>query len=207
MPEAYRSAVERALARNRIDAPAGLADLTGTSGALLGPSDDNPGVKLLAPIGIVVESDRPRFRWTRLKGASFQVSVYDERYVEIARSDWLGSSKWQAPKPLKWRERYSWQLKVRRSGSDFTVPAPPAPEARFGVLKRAAAQELARLRTQWGDSHLLLGVAYGRVGLLEEAERELKGLREQNLDSPVVEGILSSIDGLRHGSGRSGLKQ
>jgi hypothetical protein len=127
--------------------------------------------------------------------------------VEIARSDWLDSSHWQAPRPLKRRKRYLWQLKVRRAGSEFTVPAPPAPEVRFGVLSAEAAEELARLRAHWGDSHLLLGVAYGQVGLLEEAERELKSLREQNPGSAVVEGILSSIDGLRHGSGRSGLKQ
>jgi hypothetical protein len=133
-----------------------------------------PILKLLlstvAPFGIVIETDRPGFRWAPLNEASFQVSVYDENYVEIVRSDWLDSSHWQAPRPLKRRKRYLWQLKVRRAGSEFTVPAPPAPEARFGVLSAEAAEELARLRAHWGDSHLLLGVAYGQVGLLEDVQ-------------------------------------
>ena len=150
-------------------------------------------MKLIEPVGVVVETDRPAFRWAPAEGATFQVGVYDDRFAEVARSEWLHTTTWTPLAPLPRGRRYSWQLTIRREGSEFTVPAPPAPEARFRVLSAGAALDLDSLRKDFHDSHLLLAVAYQRAGLLDRARQEIKLLQAGNPGSDVVQQLVSNL--------------
>jgi hypothetical protein len=60
----------------------------------------------------------------------------------------------------------------RKSGEEIIAPAPHLPQARFGVIAEHELAELAREKQEFGDSHLLTGVAYARAGLLRETESE-----------------------------------
>jgi hypothetical protein len=190
---ADRARIEQALAAGRIEPPAVLAQLTGKRGVLLGSSPQEPAIELIAPLGTVVESQRPLFQWKRLGGTEFQVSVYDAAFNLAVASGWIRASNWQPPRELRRGERYQWQVKVRRNGEEFTFPTPPDPEARFHVLSAAEEEDIARLRSKLPDSHLVLGIRYAQFGLLDDAERELLAAPE----SPTTAAMLMSLQQMR----------
>jgi anti-sigma factor RsiW len=195
--ETFRAALEQALISGRIEPSVSLNDLAGASGVLLGAPGQAAQGKLLEPLGTVVEDQRPVFRWEAIPGSSYRVSIYDDAFNLIAASGRLATTEWEPPKPLRRDTRYSWQLTVTRNGNEFTVPAPPAPEARFRVLGESDEGEIARARSQSGGSHLVLGILYARAGLLDAALQEIQALRAQNPDSVEVAGLLASLDQLR----------
>jgi hypothetical protein len=197
---ADRVPVEQTLASGRIEPPAVLAQLTGKRGVLLGSSPEAPAIELIAPLGTVVESQRPVFRWMARKGDSYLMSVYDTAFnvvasirVQVGGMISETTAEWQPQHDLRRGERYQWQVKVRRNGKEFTVPAPPQPEARFQVLGAAEEEDIARLRSQVPDSHLVLGIRYVQVGLLDDAARELQAAPE----SPTTAALLKSLEQMR----------
>jgi hypothetical protein len=204
---ADRAAVEQALATKTIEVPELIAQLRGKPGLLLGSADGTPPLELLAPLATVVESEWPVFRWKALDRAQYQVNLYDSRYASVGASGWIHQTQWQVSQPLRRGERYSWQVKVRRGGTDFTVPVPPMPEARFQVLDAAGEEKISAMRSEWADSHLVLGVAYARVGLLDDAARQLRGLDEQNPGSPATAALRASIERLRSPNLNPSLRQ
>ena len=88
-------------------------------------------------------------------------------------------------------------LKAVKDGEEFKVPRPPAPQAKFRVLDRAKADELARARRAYPSSHLTLALLYADAGLLKEAEQELRLLQRANPDSEVARGLLRQVQALR----------
>jgi hypothetical protein len=88
-------------------------------------------------------------------------------------------------------------VEAHTSGEPVTAPAPSDPEARLMVLDPALAAELARLERQQPRSHLLLGVAYSKAGLLEDAEREFRALEAANPGSPVAKQLLQRVHAMR----------
>jgi hypothetical protein len=195
LPESYRASLGRILTQREIPVPAVLSDLSGKQGVLLGSSTEASAVELLGPLSVVIETQRPLFRWKPLAGAEYRVSVYNEGYDPVASSGWIHIAEWQTP-PLPRGARYSWQLNVRDHGRETSVPIPPAPEARFRVLDAAGEQEITRLKAIAGDSHLLLGLQYAQAGLLDDAERELRRVRDENPSSQIVSGLLASVERL-----------
>jgi hypothetical protein len=197
IPDSDRTSLQRVLAANRVDAPAALAGLAGAGGILMGSRAQAPQALLQAPVGRVVETDRPMLRWKPLPGATYLVSVFDSRYDEMASSGWIPDAEWRIPQALRRGGVYSWQLNVRQNGVEFTVPVPPAPEARFRILSAADEADLIRVRGIAGDSHLVLGLQYAKAGLLDEAIQELRTLRQQNPESETVAALLESVERLR----------
>jgi len=198
LPESYRESLERVLAQREIQAPAVLSDLSGKHGVLLGSSTEASGVDLIGPLSVVVETQRPLFRWKPVPGAEYRVSVFNEGYDPAATSGWIRATEWQTPRALPRGARYSWQLNVRGSGGDLTIPTPPAPEARFRVLDAAGEAEIVRLKAAAGDSHLLIGVQYAQDGIMDQAESELRRVRDENPGSRIVAGLLASVERLRN---------
>ncbi len=141
-------------------------------------------------------TDRPTFRWSGLSGATgYIVEVYDAQFNRALSSPLLTSLSWRAP-PLARGQVYSWQVKAIRDGQEFITPRSPAPEAKFRILDRARAAEIARARRDY-SSHLLLGLLYARAGLLDEAEHELGALQKNNPDVAIVRRLLANVRALR----------
>ncbi|HEV3332364.1 MAG TPA: zf-HC2 domain-containing protein [Bryobacteraceae bacterium] len=197
LAEPYRAVLQQALAEKRIEPSSSLADLAANRGVLLGAPNEPARGRLLEPLATVVESQQPVFRWQPIAGATYRVSVYDDGFNVVAESGRISTTEWQVSKPLRRGVRYSWQLSVRQNGGEFSLPVPPAPEARFRVLAEEDEAALARARSQSGDSHLVLGILYARAGLLDQAEQELVVLRAQNPASEEVAGLLASVQRLR----------
>ncbi|HYY97967.1 MAG TPA: hypothetical protein VE642_05210 [Pyrinomonadaceae bacterium] len=190
----WRREVEAVLQARRVQRPAQLGELGVEAEVLLGRTDGGRGADIVGPVGKVVESDRPSFRWSGPADASgYTVAVFDSHFKQVAQSGLLSVTEWTPPEALQRGTTYVWKVTTFRDGEAIVSPSPPAPEARFMVLGRAAADELARARRLRPASHLTLGVLYARAGMTDEAEREFQALAASNPDSGAARDLLLSV--------------
>jgi anti-sigma factor RsiW len=163
--------LQSALAAGRLDEPAVLAVLRPRGERVRGPVRRSS--KLRAPVGIVVESVRPRFSWTAARGAKFRVSVFDGDRL-VGQSPFLPADVWECDRDLVRGRVYSWQVEMRREGARTVMPGPADPDALFQVLDEDAARDVAAARGRYPDDHLLAGVLYAHYGVCDRAEEELQ---------------------------------
>ncbi len=190
----FQQTVGQTLRTGRIEMPQMLAELIGKSSALMGPADEGHPFALLGPVGTVVMSDRPTFRWGALGGAdSYAVRIYDADFNEVAVSPQLSGTALTATRALERGLTYSWQVTARVGDKEVISPVKPAPEARFMVLDQAKANELAKAENASAGSHLTLGILYAQAGLLDDAERELQALLSANPQSSLAQKLLRSV--------------
>jgi hypothetical protein len=189
-----RRAITSALTEQRLEVPPVLAELRGESGTLLGEPGAGQPFVLLSPTGKVVQSTRPTFRWTPLKGAgSYLVTVTDDKLNEVATSGPVTKTEWSPGAPLKRGRVYSWQVTALKDGQAITSPVMPAPLAKFMILDAARDAELKRVRGVAPRYHLGLGVLYARAGLLDEAEREFRKALKADPGSSTAAKLLQSV--------------
>jgi hypothetical protein len=204
LPPEDRLAVRSALLKRRIESPTALAGLGAKQGTLMS-GDTPPGAPafaLASPVGKVVRTDAPTFRWQALGGASsYTVNVFDENFTKVASASALSGTVWTPAQALTRGRLYSWQVTASKDGQEITSPAPPAPEARFRILDDAQNRKLARAEQQHPDSHLTLGVLYAQAGLLDEAEREFQALADANPNSVPARELLKSVRRLKQSPG------
>ena len=195
LPLAYQQMVKRALANQPLEKSPLLAGLNRPKSALMAGGDDQEAkFSVIEPIGKVLLSDRPTFRWSRLDGAtSYVVEVYNERFNLVFASPRLTENLWRSLQPLKRGGVYLWQVKAIKDGQEFISPRPPAPQGKFRILDEARANELKEAQRNYASSHLLLGILYARAGLLNEAEQEWRTLQKNNPDSAIVRQLLANV--------------
>jgi predicted anti-sigma-YlaC factor YlaD len=192
LPPEFEQIIKLALTKGQVEKPS-LSGLNVKTGSLMGGGESAP-FKLLEPLGKVIETSQPIFRWQPLAGAtSYTVTVYDGNFSRVTASPSLTANEWRSSQSLPRGSILSWQVKATKDGEEFVVPVPPAPEAKFKVLEQAKAEELARARRQFANSHLTLGLLYARAGLLADSERELKALTDANPASPLARKLLRSL--------------
>jgi anti-sigma factor RsiW len=198
LPAAYQSLVKRALTSQRIEKSTQLQGLTRPSSSLMGDGQKQE-FSVLEPVGDVLLSDRPTFRWSNMEGGSgYVVEVYDEQFKLVASSPQLNGLSWSATQALPRGSVYSWQVKATKDGQEITSPLPPAPQAKFRVLDRTKAAELAQVKRAYPSSHLTLGLLYAEAGLLKDAEREFRLLRNANPNSDLARTLLRQVQALQH---------
>ena len=193
---AYRSLVTRALSTQKIEKSPELQGLTRASSSLMGSGDANDRFAVSGPVGDVLLTNQPTFRWTAMEGATgYVVEVYDPQFKLVATSPQLTDLSWSTT--LARGNVYSWQVKAIKDREEVTAPRPPAPQAKFRILDQSKANELARAKRALGNSHLTLGLLYADAGLLSEAEREFRLLRNANPNSELARNLLRQIQALR----------
>lgn len=195
---AQQQKVKEALTTQRLERSALLAGLNRAGSSLL--SGDEPGQQfaVTTPVGKVLLTDRPTFRWAALPNVtSFVVEVYDEQFNLVLASPPLSATKWTMPQPLKRGALYAWQVKASHDGQEITSPRPPAPQAKFRILAQTKANEIAQARRSFSTSHLTLGLLYTEAGLLEEAEAEFRALQKANPTSPIARRLLANVRALQ----------
>jgi anti-sigma factor RsiW len=196
----YQVMLREALMRQPQAKPELLAGLTRPPSSLMGGNSKQANeFSVVDPVGKVVITDRPAFRWSSLDGATaYAIEVYDEKFNPVAASAQLSSTSWTPPKPLQRGATYSWQVKAIKDGQQLTVPRPPAPQAKFRILDQERTNELAQAQRAYTPSHFMLGLLYLRSGLLDEAEREFRASQEANVNSPIVLQMLQNAQAMRH---------
>ena len=166
---------------------------------LMGPSSSGVAFALFNPVGTVIRTARPTFRWQALEGAtSYSVTVFDADYNEIARSPVLTAPIWTMPEALERGRVYLWKVTATRDGKEIKSPVAPAPEARFRVLEKNKLDEISSARKDYPNSHLLTGLLYAQAGLLDEAEREFQILARRNPKSPIAQKLLRAIKNIKY---------
>lgn len=192
LPPAYQNLVTKALGSQRIEKSAALQGLSRPPSSLMGSGDPKDQFAVVGPAGDVLLSNRPTFRWKALEGAKgYVVEIYDPQFKLVTSSPQLTDLSWTTT--LERGNVYSWQVKAITDGEEVTAPRPPAPQAKFRVLEQAKANEIARARRSFGTSHLTLGLLYADAGLLSEAEREFRLLRNANPNSELARNLLRQI--------------
>src|SRR5262245_9218040 len=199
LPPGYQQMIRNALSSQRLEKPPLLAGLVRPD-ALSMRGDDNQGNKfsVIAPVGIVMLSDRPTFRWSPLEGATgYVVEVYDAKPSQIITSPQLADTSWTAPQSLKRGGIYSWQVTAIKGGEEIISPRPPAPSAKFRIIDAAMASENFQARRDYASSHLTLALLYTKAGLLDKAKQELRALQKANPNSTIPRRLLANIKAMR----------
>jgi hypothetical protein len=195
---ALRTLVESALRSQRVEVAADIKNLVDKKGLLLGGPGAISDPALMQPLGTVVESDRPIFRWTaEPEAVSYELGIYDAEFEPVMQSGRLTGTEWRPSKPLRRGAMYSWEVTAHRSTGPITIPPPPQPQARFRVLSSHAFAELQRTRAHYGDSLLVMGTLYARNGLLDDAERAWNELARDNPDSAAIRELLAHLRAMR----------
>ena len=198
LPSPIQQKVRTALQAGRLEQSPALAQLASAPSTLLGESGNGLPFGLIGPIGEVVRSERPVFRWKALAGAqSYTVSVTDADLNEVATSPPLNATEWRIPKPLKEGGTYSWQVTALKDGVRITSPVLPAPQAKFKVIDRSTAEMLQQIQRAYPDSHLALAVIYAEAGLVDEAEEELRVVVRDNPRVGVAQRLLRQVQAMR----------
>jgi hypothetical protein len=197
LTDVERRTVAAVMAGGRLDVPAAIRDLGGRMGTLLGDRDSEIGPVAMAPVATAVSTSRPTFRWTVVPGAvAYSVAVYDERFVEVARSPRVTDTSWTPATELPRGIRCSWQVTAHRAAGDLTGPSPPQPEARFMVLEAAAAAAAADRRLRLAGDPLALGILLANAGLVADAAEQLrKAVRSADQRSAdTARALLTQLD-------------
>jgi len=195
LPPAYQQMIKNALSSQRLEKSPLLAGLVRPD-SLLRKGGDNRGARfsVVAPVGIVMLSDRPTFRWSPLEGATgYVVEVYDDKLNRITASSQLTDTSWTAPQSLKRGGIYSWQVTAIKGGEEFSSPRPPAPPAKFRILDQTLENEIVQARRAYASSHLTLALVYAQAGLLDEAEQEFRALQRANPNSAISRRLLANL--------------
>src|SRR5579883_270796 len=149
-----------------------LNELYRPEGQLLG-EETKGAYHALSPVGIVVASDHPIFRWEAIPGATdYVVSVYDNDFRKVAESSKLKTNQWTPPAALPRGVRLSWQVAASVGSNLVRLPVPPAREAVFESLSAETANAIAEVRDAQHASPVQVGLLYARAGALEDAAVE-----------------------------------
>lgn len=195
LPASYQSLVKKALSSQRVERSSQLEGLTRPPSSLMG-SDPQREFSVLEPVGNVLLTNRPVFRWSTIEGTSgYVVEVYDQQFKLVASSPQQTQNSWTTTLPRG--GVYSWQVKAIKDGQETTSPRPPAPQAKFRVLDQGKANEIAKAKKAYGSSHLALGLLYAEAGLLREAEQEFRLLRRANPNSNFARNLLRQVQAMR----------
>jgi hypothetical protein len=196
LPSSYQNLVRKALSTGRIEKSAQLQGLTRPPSSLMGSGGRQGEFSVLEPLGNVLLTNQPTFRWSASEGVTaYVVEIYDEKFTPVATSPQLTTLAWTTTLPRG--NVYSWQVKAIKDGLEITSPRPPAPQAKFRILDQAKANELTKARRAHSSSHLTLGLLYADAGLLREAEREFRLLQRANPNSDLARNLLRQVQSLR----------
>jgi hypothetical protein len=196
LPPAYQELLKKTLASGRIEKSSQLQGLIRPPSSLMGSDNQKNGFIVLEPLGNVLLTNRPTFRWSPMEGATgYVVEVYDEKFMPVTSSPQLTALTWTTTVPRG--KVYSWQVKALKDGQDITSPRPPSPQAKFRVLDQTKANELAKARRDYPSAHLTLGLLYADAGLLPEAEQEFRLLQKANPNSDLARNLLRQVQALR----------
>jgi hypothetical protein len=159
--------------------PEFMTDIASAREVLMGsPATRGDRFNLVTPVGTGIVSDRPRFEWQALDGATgYVVTVFDERSNVLARSPVVAETAWIPNAPLPRGRTYVWQVTARRGRDAMTAPIAPEPPAKFHVVDVRSAEILERTEAEHPQSHLLLGILNAEAGIRDAATRQLEQVR------------------------------
>jgi len=143
------------------------------------------GLKLISPVGTAVATETPIFRWSKVEEATgYRLNLALRGRESPTRTFDLPSNQttWKISTPLASGQTYEWEVQAIRNDETLEqAPAPPEPEAIFYVLDRPQQIDVSKQREKLSRSHLALGLAYARAGLIDDARDEFRALEKDDV--------------------------
>ena len=184
--------------------PADIAALRGQPQTLMGAATAPP-FWLIAPVGTAVTSDRPTFAWEPLGGGDdYTLTIVDDQGRPIGRPIEARGPFLVLQETLPRGRDYTWQVSATRGGARVTVPAPPAPPAKFRVLDKATADGLAAIERTHAESHVLLGILYLQAGALLDSMGHFYDVPRDNPHAALARRTLGRLASELNPSGAPG---
>ena len=142
----------------------------------------------------VIEA-RPQFSWTPRPGATrYSVTIFDERFRDVAKSGALKSTTWTPRQNLPRGRVLAWQVTAIAGSEKAISPAPPQPEARFVVLDAPTVARLAKERARLATEPIALGLVLAKAGLFAEADSVFQtALTDDRSDRSQVRALLARL--------------
>ena len=197
LPAALQDAIADAYRTRTLALAPDIRELAGREQVLAGPGDDRRRLRVLAPVATAVRDGMPKFVWSALPEASaYRINIVEEASGKVIASEQLppDQTEWTPAQPLRAGERYEWEVQaIGATGVLAKSPAPPEPEARFQVISEAKRLELEAEERLARGSHLVMGVANARAGLVNEALREFRKLSEENPNAEFPRQLLEQL--------------
>ena len=195
LTEDERGRVARALASGRMEMPANIAVLRGYTGPSPPASDPAPGFAPTSPVGTAVVEVRPQFSWTARAGATrYSITVFDERFREVAKSGSLKTTTWTPRQNLPRGRVLAWQVTAVSRNETAISPSPRQPKARFVVLEAAEVARLAKERARLATEPIALGLVLAKAGLFAEADSVFQtALTDERYDRSQVRALLARL--------------
>ncbi len=146
------------------------------------------GFGLIYPVTETVDTLRPTLSWNAFAAGPFKVVVKDRAGEIVASAQNLPTTTFVMPKNLMPGLTYTWT--VTASNTEYQ-------DASFVVMSAEDTAEWLRLRSEFKESHLALGLMAEHYGLLSTAEREYKEVVRQFPKAEVPARLLSNVIALR----------
>ena len=195
LPLDLRRSVEQAARTGTVNEPASPPTLHPPAGTLAGDAPTPGTLKQVSPVGVPVRETRPRLRWQgRGDATGYVVYLREANDAEPLIRQELPANRtdWPPPAPLTRGKVYEWQVEARRGDEVIErAPRPPAPETYFEVIDAARAAELDNAERAAHGNALVLGTAYARAGLRDEAAAQFRELAREHPKSSVAERLRS----------------
>jgi hypothetical protein len=193
VPAPWNDRVAAFLSSPELPLPASLAAVQWLPESQRSDERTRAAVRPEAPVLRVVLEDRPEFRWSGPRGASYRVTIYDSSFARVAVSPPLAGTVWTPTTTLPRGRPLSWT--VTRLGDDATAyPEPPDPPALFRLVTATEKKDVEDAIST--GSRLVAAEALWRVGLTAEAHHELQRLLRENPDSPLAARLERASAGL-----------
>jgi hypothetical protein len=171
-----------------------MGDLESPREVLMGPPTGRSTFTLVTPVETGVESDRPQFEWQPTPGADgYDVTVFDERSMEVARSSTLTQTSWIPVDPLPRNRTYAWQVTAHRGNETVKAPVAPMPSAKFHIVDARTAEVLQRMEAEHPQAHLLLGILNMEAGIRDQATQHLRQVRSDDPHADLAQRSLERL--------------
>lgn len=197
IPQEQQEAIRNAVEHQKLNIPPDVSSMIGKSEVLMGNSEELP-FRLLTPVATAVATARPVFRWESLESAStYQVRIFDSEFHSILQSPWVAQTEWTPTNSLPLSTTFIWQVAAKKQNEEVISPLAPFPDAKFRILSSDEIAKLQELQNKYSGFHLIVGVQYAQLGLLDDAEYEFGALQQSNPNSKEAFELLRSVKQLR----------
>ena len=108
LPLEYREAVQNVLQTGKVTTARVIARLRGNRDILMNRNTDEPGFSLSTPVGVVLETTRPTFHWTKFADTvDYEVTISEVKGAVVHKAK-VPSTSWQPSTPLARGRIYQW---------------------------------------------------------------------------------------------------
>jgi len=146
------------------------------------------GFGLTYPVTEVVDNIQPTLSWTLFAPGPFKIEVKDRAGKVVASAQNVPNAALVLPAKLDRGARYTWQVTASNNETQ---------DATFLVMTADDFTEWQRVRSQFAQSHLALGLTAEHFGMLSVAEREYKELGREFPNAEAPARLLNNVLALR----------